>query len=77
MAAALAVVAEIGELELAQGRAFGFGAVVREEHHNGVFERTHRLDLSEHAPDFDVHAVNHRGMDRHFGGLEAALFRNE
>ena len=65
VATALAVVAEIGELELAQGRAFGFGAVVREEKDRGVFELAAFAEVGDEAAEVLVNAVDHRGVGGH------------
>ena len=51
----------------------GAGAVVRDEENQRVLEGAHRLDLVEHAADLPVHAVDHRGVDRHLGRLESLL----
>ena len=48
-------------------------SVVREEQYEGVLERAHRAELVEHPADLLIHAVDHRGVDRHLRGLEPAL----
>ncbi|OQC18699.1 MAG: hypothetical protein BWX70_03432 [Verrucomicrobia bacterium ADurb.Bin070] len=55
----------------------GAGAVVRGEQDERVLEGAHRAELRQHAPDLAVHAVDHRGVNRHLVGLKGALFRRE
>ena len=45
-------------------------AVVGDEEDCGVVEGFHRFELLEDAADFDVHAVNHRGVQRHLERLK-------
>ena len=56
---------------------FGAGTIVREEHDEGVFEGLGGFEVGDDAADFLVHAVDHGGVDGHFGGLEALLFGGE
>ena len=49
------------------------GAVVGEEQDQRIVEGAHGAKLPEHAADLAVHAINHRGVDRHFDRLELAL----
>jgi len=52
----------------------GTGAVVGEEKDKRVLPFAHRFDLVNDPPDLQIHAVYHRGMDRHLAGLELLLF---
>jgi len=51
----------------------GTRAVVGREEDQRVFNGAHRLELRDHAADLLIHAVHHRGVDRHLRGLKLAL----
>ena len=53
---------------------FGAGPIIGGEANDCVFEHPHGLQLINNATNFDVHAINHGGMNSHFGRLKALLF---
>ena len=55
----------------------GAGAVVGGEEDKGVLVGAHGLELGDDTTDLLVHAVDHRGVDGHLRGLEAALLGGE
>ena len=48
-------------------------AIVGHKEDERIIERAHRLDLLQHAADFDVQAMHHRRVNRHLGGLKLPL----
>ena len=67
----LLVVAAVADHDL------GAGAVVGREEDDGVLVGAHGFELGDDAADLRIHAVDHRGVDGHLGGLEAALLVGE
>src|SRR5688572_9059336 len=52
---------------------FSAGAVVRSEHDDRVFESAHGFKLIDDTANLAIHAVDHGGMNGHFGGLKTAF----
>src|ERR1044071_9453308 len=62
-----------GLVTVAPDDLFGAGAIVRHKEDDGVFKVSCRFELLENVADFEVRAMNHRGMKRHLDRLELFL----
>ena len=63
----------IGIVPIIADHDLGTRPVVGQKENHRVLKRPHRFELSENAADLLIHAVDHRGMDRHFRRLEFPL----
>ena len=60
-------------MAIAPNNLFGACAIVGQEENDRVVERLERAKLIEHATNLVIHAIDHRGMHRHLGGLKLLL----
>ena len=60
-------------VSVAADHDLGARAVVGQKEDERVVPRAHRAKLIQHATDFAVHAIDHRGVNRHLRRLKLAL----